>query len=716
VRIQINGNPFLYGLAIAAYSPMDWYGDYFESSDPDMVKARLSMLPKVFIDPTTSTGGDMVLPFFNPDNWIDLVGATAQRMGTLRLLTMNDLQHANAAVGKAEIGIYCWMTDVRLAAPTAELYDEYDLQAGDEYGTGIVSKTASAIARVAGFLTRVPAIEPYARATEIAANTVGRVAHMFGYSRPAIVTNISRCKVVNTGSLAHIDEHEAVSKLTLDSKQELSVDPRTVGLGATDEMTIAGVAQREMYVCSFIWNESQTEGTPLRSINIDPVMHVQDTSASPYGFRLSPMTTVALPFAFWRGTIKVRVQVVASQMHRGRLKLAYDPYAHAAVGNPGFNQTYAQIVDLSGNRDFCFDVGWNAHRNWLRVDNESLHKITPTMNHAAGPFNPDFSNGQLRISVLNPLVSPDPSLANNVYINIYVSAGEDFEVAGPTDEQLDKATYYPQSNEIYEQQSEEIIADNANIPESPESLVPTGDVQDDKFTTQVYFGEAICSIRALLKRYCFHSAIRHGAVQPRWFWVEYNFPYYGGYRIVNRDTTATAVPYTYAAMTYLNWFTPCYLGWKGGLRSKYVSTSPNTTYVVKRNRPRLNTAIAISYQSEPTSQSTCAGDTLRLLNTACSGAHVTKTETEGALEVEFPFQSYKRFAPAQSLCPGLIEEELYRGDADTHLGVAFTQNDASSTLRFVAAGDDYSLFYWVGQPMLTFGARPSASANLFPPQ
>jgi hypothetical protein len=710
VRIQINGNPFLYGLAVAAYHPYDWYDDLAESPAAEMVKARLSMLPKIFIDPTTSTGGDLVLPFFNPDNWIDLVGGTAYKMGTLHVRSYNNLQHANAAVGKAEIGIYCWMSDVKLAAPTAGQYGDYDLQSGDEYGTGIVSKTASAVARSAGFLSRIPEIAPYARATEIAAGTIGRVAHLFGYSRPTIVTNISRCKVVSTGALANTDAHEAVDKLTLDSKQELSVDPRTVGLGPTDEMTIAGIAQREMYVGTFNWSEAQTEGTILRNINIDPVMHVIDTSISPHGYKISPMTTVALPFEYWRGTIKVRLQVVASQMHRGRLKLAYDPFKHDYVTTASFNQIYTQIVDLSGNRDFCFEVGWNSHRSWLQVDNETLY--TTEMNHVAGPFNPNFSNGQLQVSVLNPLVSPDPTLANSVSINIYVSAGEDFEVASPTDDQLDKAVYYPQSGE-YEAQSEEIIAETANVPESPPSLAPIGDSTDDEYTTQVYFGESIRSIRALLKRYCYHSSNR--AINNRTFWTDFNFPYHGGSRISNRHQTSTGTPYTYAGMTYLNWFTPCYAAWRGGLRSKYISTSENTVLAVKRNGPRSVSELATSGHALP-GPTSHPGDTLGLFNSCASGANVTLTDTGGALEVEFPFSCYKRFAPARASSPGLVDEEVRLGHADTHLLIGMRQVYDFSVLRFAAAGDDFSLFFWIGQPMLAFGPRPPASAILLPIQ
>jgi hypothetical protein len=69
------------------------------------------------------------------------------------------------------------------------------------------------------------------------------------------------------------------------------------------------------------------------------------------------------------------------------------------------------------------------------------------MHHTNAPFDEKTCNGQLKISVLNSLTSPDPSLAQPVYVNLYVSAGEDFEVNGPTDQMLQYMEYFPQSGE-----------------------------------------------------------------------------------------------------------------------------------------------------------------------------------------------------------------------------------------------------------------------------
>jgi hypothetical protein len=307
---------------------------------------------------------------------------------------------------------------------------------------------------------------------------------------------------MTSGSLANTDQQDPVSKLTLDSKQELSVDPRVVGLGSVDEMVISYIAQREMYVGTTTWTEAQAIGTVLRTININPIQHLSNIMAGgtePTEYLLSPMATVAVPFRYWRGSMKVRFQISASQMHRGRLKLTYDPMGCTATSE--FNQVYTRIVDLADSRDFTFDVGWNSNVSWLSVDDEIL-RTDDEMHHTNGTLNYGFCNGQLKMSVLNSLTSPDPALAHSVYVNIFVSAGEDFEVNSPTDQQLRVMEYYPQSGE-------ESISVADGIPEAPPSIDPAGSIMDDNNTSHVYFGEAVASIRALLKRYCYHSSLYH---------------------------------------------------------------------------------------------------------------------------------------------------------------------------------------------------------------
>jgi hypothetical protein len=133
LRFAINGGPFFYGRAIAAYEPRHNNNDHsFGASGSTYYHAQLSMFPHVFLDPTSSEGGEIVCPFLNPDNWIDLIGDSYNDMGLVHLESINDLLHANSSSGTVNVVCYAWMENVRLAAPTTNTYNTYDFQSGPE--------------------------------------------------------------------------------------------------------------------------------------------------------------------------------------------------------------------------------------------------------------------------------------------------------------------------------------------------------------------------------------------------------------------------------------------------------------------------------------------------------------------------------------------------------------------------------------------------------
>lgn len=767
LRIAINGGPFIYGRAIAAYYPQPVYNEHsFGPPTSEYYKQQLSMLPHVFLDPTASEGGEIVCPFFCPDNWIDLIGGNYTHMGRLHICSINNLLHANSSTAKANIAVYAWMTDVRLAGPTTRNYESYEAHSGDEltygaaalsvlgavltwmnhvkcsyvgedrhsdhvtvphaeavephsgdeYGSGIISKPASAVAKAAGILANIPSIRPFARPTEMVASAVGRMAHVFGYSRPTIVSDLCRVRMKNAGNLANTDQHEAVTKLSLDSKQELSIDPRTVGLSDVDEMSFNYIKQKECYMSTMEWTESDVGETQLGLITVGPDFHNR-ALINGHGLTLpAPMYTVAAPFKYWRGSIKLRFQLVASQLHRGRLRFSYDPYVHGA-GSPDENETYSRIIDLATNRDFEMVISWNHPHSWLRVNDRFGASL---YNHPVGTVtnSKNFHNGQVLVEVVNELTSPNPFLAQPVYINLFVSAGEDFEVACPTDDILKYCEYEPQTGdqtrEIFEPQSgtegEEVIADSDNIPESPAPIVPVGKIElPDNPNSHVFFGESFASIRALLKRYCYHMSYFGTNGVFCHFITESNFPVEPGQGRTPRHVTAASAtpsltPYTYSAMTYLNWFTPCYVGWRGGLRSKYVltNTSRTSTIFVRRFAEPVDQADCglLGYGSTAYSDNQYAYNSRGLLN-CHAGGEIVPVYTDGVAEVEFPFYSHKRFAPARKFLDGSdTDSKEWTGENGGHL-VACTYSDSSIGAfvhRYVAAGDDFSLFMWVGQP------------------
>merc|ERR1739838_1286251 len=112
-------------------------------------------------------------------------------MGDITIKSFGNLLHANGGNDPVTVTIYLWAEDVVLTVPTYSSAPILESQAGkysntingDEYGSGIISKPAAAIAKAAGALANI--------------------AKMFGFSRPNIITNTVLTKFSPTGNLAN---------------------------------------------------------------------------------------------------------------------------------------------------------------------------------------------------------------------------------------------------------------------------------------------------------------------------------------------------------------------------------------------------------------------------------------------------------------------------------------------------------------------------------
>lgn len=95
VKVMVNGNQFYWGRMMMSYSPVDSATQEFvftpNSRRGDMMA---SQRPHIFIDPSTSEGGTMKLPFFFEDNALNMTANDFVRMGELWLHAIVGLKHA----------------------------------------------------------------------------------------------------------------------------------------------------------------------------------------------------------------------------------------------------------------------------------------------------------------------------------------------------------------------------------------------------------------------------------------------------------------------------------------------------------------------------------------------------------------------------------------------------------------------------------------------
>jgi hypothetical protein len=664
VRAVVTGNPFLFGRMILAYEPLANRSVHdYGNAGTNTLRVCLSQMPHIYLDAATSEGGEMTLPFFTPYNWIDTCRAFAfSDMGSFYLANMTPLLHANdASSGTCTVTLFAWMEDVEICTPTSvdigQLVYQNGLESKDEYHSGIISKPASAIAKGAGWLSHVPKLAPYALATEVAASTIGKVAHYFGFSRPSVLDNPSPYVPLRAGELATTNTHEVVQKLSVDARCGLTVDSRTVGLDGTDEMAIPSIVARESFINFGEWLESDAQGHQIASIAVSPYYIATATQTTPNRSAMPPMTAVGHMFDYWKGSIIYRFSIVSSQLHRGKLLVQYDP---AGGVSGGTNEIYSKIIDISETRDFEFPVEWHSSYPYLRrYDNGISSFINNGWTTASGlNFDPESHNGRLTISVLTPLTSPDPTLGHSVKVMFFARGGSDLEFAVPRSSNVPFS--YRSSNALVEPQN--ALSDAVDQPVDPVGGVPLTSIGDvhtpvsDK-SSLVFFGESINSIRTLLRRY---TRLNYG---------NQTVPTITGGSLT-LPARAEIVPDGMPIREFImNW----YAGWRGGIRYKFILFDQNWATFMCSNHDR-NFIGTVDMRS----------------------AHAGNI---GHVEGELPFYSNARFShtrtsptwtadtDSNSYDPNRSSVELYSGGSLSRDGAGFE-----------AVAEDFSCFFFVCIP------------------
>jgi hypothetical protein len=581
------------------------------------------------------------------------------------------------------------------------------MNSGDEYGQGIISKPASAIAKAAGMLKSIPLIRPYARATEIVATGVGDVARLFGYSRPAVITDPKIMKPVPLGNVANVDAADTVYKLTLDSKNEVTIDPRVTGLEGRDEMSVVDYVKRESYLATFNWTSDAGPGDMLWNCRVAPDLFRRVSYTTPTlreELHMIPACHMAQMFKYWQGSIKFRFQIVKSAYHKGRMLVRYDPRSLGATVD--YNTNYSRVIDIAEAEDFEITIGWGQHKPWLECEPiDSSINFSPA-NRLSELFM-RAANGVIELDVINELVSPNAS--SDISVNVYVSMCDDARFAQPDGEKIKDLTYFrhPQEETL---QSQSGIVEQTGVDEplaaTQLETIASEAVPEDQ-TMNVFFGENVTSIRELVKRYVmtryWYNTFAFGNGTNVTRLRNKTFPYQRGYDPEGLDTEQFGA-YNNSNMNPISYFQACYAGYRGSIRHKYLyHTAGNMLMpVVEREDYSPDTAGIWSTQAITAANSDSGEITKAFTNTSWQGAAGTGTTINNGIEVEFPFYNkgrigYSRLIRAQDLdCPSTSSWFA------TGLDFAFRQGTEEKIAfqQWTAAGEDFSLYFFTGVPIM----------------
>lgn len=711
IKVVVNASPFYYGAMLINYTPIYTAVMAIDNNNVTALVPQ-SQKPHVWIDLRTNMGGEMILPFVWNTNYVQLTSASAvASLGRMRNITYMGLKSANGAtVTGVTVKVYAWMENVELSGNTVTLALQAKKQiVKDEYAQdGVISKPATSLAHWASYLLNVPIIGPYAKATQIGASAVASVAGLFGWSKVPVIEDVKPVKPLFFHDLASAHLSGPTSKVTLDPKSELSVDPRIVyGSDGADELSISNLVQKDSFLFSTTWNTNDPPDTLMAAVAVSPyLMNKGNPTNSVYVLGYTPMAYIGSMFDSWRGDVIFTIKVICSQYHRGRLRVHWDPVPATSTTTDITNRTLTKIIDIGECTEIEFRVPYAQYAMWSQMRSAPAEQWSITS--PSGLFDNTFDNGMLTVRVLNNLSAPIDTASVGVFM--FVRGAENLEFANPRD-----LNHYVQPF-VVQSMVEEVESD---------TQAKSTPLQDRYL---INWGEAIPSLRLLLQRSALvdtlslnNLAALNSDVMQRWYLNQTRFPPSPGYDpngayAAKGVVSVTDKYYNYVNHTPLSWITPMYVARRGSIQWHYHFNDfyelVSKFKVTRLNAPIGGNSTQLIGEMRPfvVSSSQTRNVTALAMRTYNSnsfkGVVMTDSKVSPAISIEMPQMSRFRF---QWTDPefSLIGNSNDGSNSDTYKVEAFLdtiadKNAATFVERYCNAGTDYSLSFFLCAPHMCY--------------
>ena len=744
LKFVINASPFYYGAIGAFYRPMSGNWDNLTSAATQAeIQIPISQRPHVWMNPQEVSTAEMTLPFFKHQNWLD---ATKNQdfldMGTLDFWQYSKLRSANGAVGTGvTVTVYAWAEDVVVAGPTVALalqsrmnrarvsvpsscmsHAGIELQSkkttvGNNWWkpSGQVSQIASRVASVAPSLGKLGAAGEYAGKTiEAAANTVGSIASLFGFSNTPVIEDTMPFKSLPFHSLASTEISEPVERLCIDPKQSLDLDTTRVGLDGEDEMGISYIAQKESFLCGALWQDSFAADTLIFSSLVTPSLMANRSITGAWQRYTPPMAYISQLFENWRGDVIFRFKFIRSMYHRGRVRITWDPAGNISTDPNSTTVAYTQIVDLDVDDEIELRVPYIALRPFLKCQQDTTFNNNWT--NTSGALAPDntIANGSITLRVLNALTAP--VTGTEIDVLVFVRGAENMEFANPRELNPRNSPFVVQSGEV---------------------ITSGGTSSADDIYGAVY-GERYVSFRQLLHRSCRIFGVKPYKIagllpQNIATWYIAPQPEMNGYdpngmHMSTGFNSGVNARYNYVTRNPLNHLSQMFIGrrgsynWHFNLDGSFTDTSNGLVTVerapYKGSSTRRYTVATYDIVADNTNQVAYANvyteNGQQPFGSAATGVAMTNQLTQAGVSVNIPDYHSGRFhfnSPTNN-----FKDELYGGRPFTVTATMTNTELGSTTLHaFASAGPDFNFVFFMNTPdNYIYLAVPAYSATEAP--
>lgn len=440
IGVRTNGTPFHYGKLMIVWKPMIGSQSGQQQRMRDNIFTS-SGYPNVIVSPTENEVNEMVVPFAYDTAYIDLSLDVMRSPGRLFVYVLNPLA-LDSDVPPVSITVFANFEDVKLAGqsgivnlplhvsqglavdnskpnpvstgPVVQFEAQGDVvtEARAKSTAGIISGPAKAVSSVAGALVNIPVLGMWATAVAAVSGAMGTLAEKLGYCKPNTLETL-RPYIQKNGDFAAGEGLDSAIKTQVIPSEYVSDIFAQLG-GGSEQMTMLDIAGTPSLLGMFTWdgNNFPDDRLFVAPVNPSATTVVQQTQSNRICSTVLHWAT--RPFQMWRGSLRYDVQITCSNFHSGRLRVSFQPKNSGVVSGFDYQNTINRIVDIQTETDFSFTIPYVNDKPWSFVNRSSIYN----------------SIGFIEFSVVNDLTHTTLPVPE-VYINVWVSAGPDFQVAMP---------------------------------------------------------------------------------------------------------------------------------------------------------------------------------------------------------------------------------------------------------------------------------------------
>lgn len=451
VTLQVNANRFQQGRYILAFIPTG--GASFDPASTSQLanwndmhranKCQVTQLHHVELDLNTDTSVQLRIPYhgafpalcWNPNSNLDYFGDPGQ-------VFIYPYVPLTAATGNTNAGFTVWVhyEDVEVFGntipnkvvaeaqsgwrpknrKTVQSKKNVDIFAEEQNSQKPLSGGLKLVTEGLETLAQVPILSSVAGPSAWVGKALTNAITSLGWSKPTINDKICRINRFPHPYIANEDQPDDTQPLALFSDNHIGVTPGFAGVD-TDELSINYIKSIFAYWNQVEWPSSAVQGTPLISGFLDPWdMRCVPYSTATAEYQHTPVSFLSSFFQRYSGGFVIKIKIVKTEFHSGRLLFAFNPYESACFeGTITYADTpylHKTILDVREQNEFTIEVPYVSITPWRDTGTLSTANTSPY--------------GQWAMFVLDELVAPD-TVTNSVTVLVEVAGAPDLKFSVP---------------------------------------------------------------------------------------------------------------------------------------------------------------------------------------------------------------------------------------------------------------------------------------------